>query len=439
MKFRILLYFLLLYFAISSCDNDVDTLPLGKEILKPTTRLMTLDTFSVEMSTGALDSIITSGDNILLVGACTEPVTGKIISKSYFQIGLPSSYSILDNEIFDSLTLSLSYTGYSLGDTTSPQPLTVHKLTDEYNPDNRKDFFNTDSLNFDYSPVGSITYLPRPGSDNKLEIKMDDLIGTDIFNFLKENDADLTTNNDFLNLIQGFALVPDISSGSAIVGFHAIDTNLFLKVYTHVTDLEENSRIIKLPLTNKEKQFNQISCDWRNNPAFINHYHKNDVASSLTGNKAYVIAGLGLFTKILMPTLPRILEFENCTLIRAILYFEPEKGSYGDLPDASKLRLYRMNKHNDLESLLINDAGNELSPTLNMDEFYDEDTYYSFDITYYLSAGVTNHYLDPDQAIGIGFSSASIAHSFERIVLECNRTNLNKPRLELLLLYYDQN
>jgi hypothetical protein len=222
------------------------------------------------------------------------------------------------------------------------------------------------------------------------------------------------------------------------VGFTGVDTSLFLKVYTHVTEQEETSNEIKLPVTNTDEQFNQMSCDWSNNPVFKDHLQTNIIPSSITGSKTYIMAGLGLFTKILIPSLPRILEFENCALISAQLYFEPVRGSYKVLPDASKLRIYETNKHNVPESVLLDASYNELTPSLNFDEYYNENTYYVFDITYYLSTGLSDHYLDPEQALSVSFSSSYISLSADGIVLECNKKNLSKPRLELLMLFYDQ-
>jgi hypothetical protein len=438
MKFKLLKYLLFIVFTVYSCENGVDTLTLGKEIVDPSSRLMILDTFTVDMSTVIMDSILTSAKNILLAGVYNDANLGKISSKSYFQVGLPRSYAIGEHDIFDSLTLYLSYTNYSLGDTNLYHDFSVHKISGDYNPDNLTYFYNTHSIAYESAALGSIHLLPRPVSGHKFEISLDESLGTELFNFLKGNKPNELSDEDLENLLQGLALVPEEAACRAMLGFRVVDTSLYLKIYIHNTGLEEKSYNIHLPVSNAEKQFNQISCDWSNMPVFDNHIQKNEISSSLTGGVTYIRAGLGLCTKVTFPSLPSILEYENCKLVKALLYFEPAKGTYDNLPDLSKLRIFETGKHNTLDAILLDAAYNELVPTLKIDKLYNEETYYAFDITNYINKGFSSHYLDPAQALTVSFSSTQIALSIDQIILESVGKNLNKPQLELLLLFYDQ-
>src|SRR4030042_4307130 len=117
MNIKIIIYSVLIFLIAVSCDDNLETLPLGKEIMKPSSRLVLIDTFSIDMSTVILDSIPTSGTDLLLTGIYNDNNLGKIVTKSYFQVGFPKKYSVDKQEYFDSVSLIITYSGYSYGDT----------------------------------------------------------------------------------------------------------------------------------------------------------------------------------------------------------------------------------------------------------------------------------------------------------------------------------
>jgi len=48
----------------------------------------------------------------------------------------------------------------------------------------------------------------------------------------------------------------------------------------------------------------------------------------------FMNAGLGVFTKMTFPTLPAMVEFENCVLVRAVFIINQLFGANMDLPNS---------------------------------------------------------------------------------------------------------
>jgi len=437
MNIKILNCLLLLFLLLTTCDSDLDTLTLGSDLVKPDNKLIVIDTFSIEMYTVIMDSIQTSGKELLLTGMYNDEKTGKIVSKSYFQTGL-QDYSIDDEEYYDSISLIIIRSGYSYGDTTLRQRLTVHKLSDDLKLSDQDYFYNTSSIDYEQNAIGEILFYPRPQSGQELAISLDKSFGQELFDYIIKVQKDELTEDQFADLFKGFALIPDEAIGNSIIGYTATDTSLYLKIYTHTIEAERISHEILLPMINTDLQFNQITCDWNNNVIFKNHRQKYAIPASETDNITFVHAGLGMFTRMIFPTLPSILEFENSLPIRAMLYFKPAYGSHKSLPAAGNLSIYETGKNNTLDALLTYSDGTSISANLNVDELYDEETWYSFDITDYLIEDISDYYLDPGKALSISFSYSNISNSLDQLLLGASFNKLTKPKLEILFLFYDQ-
>lgn len=436
MNFKIIIYFFLIFLMVVSCNDEPDTMSLGQEIMKPSSRLVFVDTFSIEMSTVILDSIATSGSELLLTGVYNDEKLGKIVSKSYFQIGYAKSIPDEDDQ-YDSISLVLSYDGYSYGDTTVKQSFTVRRLTEKLELKDQNYFYNTSNLKYDENPLGEISFYPRPSTDGKFIIPLDPSFGEELFDYISDAEDDEFKKNEFNDFFKGLVLIPDEMNGNSIIGYTVKDTSLYLKIYTHDIDDEEDKQEIQFPVINTKLQFNQINCDWGNNMVFQNHTQKNEIPDSETGNITYVNAGLGMFTKMNFPTLPKLIEFQNAVLVRAVLYFKPAFGANMKLPPAANISLYNTGKNNRLEYVLSYANGETIKPVLNIDELYNEKTWYSINITDHMVAELSDHYIDPNKALSVSFSSTNVSKSLDQLLLGGAGNKLTEPKLELLFLFYD--
>jgi hypothetical protein len=331
------------------------------------------------------------------------------------------------------------YSGYSHGDTTNLQKLNVNRLTERLQFKEQTAFYNTTSLDYDPAPLGGIEFLPRPGSKDKIEIKLDENFGQEVFDYLNQAQDDEFKENEFNNFFRGLVLVPDEMTGNSINGFMVNDTGLLVRIYTHTTGTEFNTKEINLPVTNKNLQFNQISCDWNNSPAFAGHLQKNGIPVSETGNVSFINAGLGMFTKFSFPTMASMIEFENCILIKAVLYIRPAFGANVELPAQQEFSIYQTGKNNRLDAQLIHPDGTGVTPVLSIDELYNEKTWYSFDITDRLISEFSDGYIDPSIALSVTFSSSVISNSLDQLLISGSEAKMMRPKLELLFFFYDLN
>ena len=133
---------------------------IGSSINQSNVEVISLDTFTLDISTVVLDSMITSGSNQILVGSYPDDRLGRLTSTSYFQIGIPSTSldDFRESTALDSICLILPYTYYS-GDTTVPFTLSVHTLTEdlEYEEDAFA-FYNVNEFAFNASPLASHSF-----------------------------------------------------------------------------------------------------------------------------------------------------------------------------------------------------------------------------------------------------------------------------------------
>jgi hypothetical protein len=436
MNIKIIIYSVLVFLIAVSCDGNLETLPLGKEMMKPSSRLVLIDTFSINMSTVVMDSIPTSGTELLLAGIYNDNNLGKIVAKSYFQLGFPRT-SIKQQEYFDSISLIITYSGYSYGDTSIMQRLTVRKLAEKLMPKDQNYFYNTSSLDYEQNPLGEITFYPKPGTGGKIAISLDKSFGQELFDYIFAAEDDEYKENEFNNFFKGLVIVPDEMNGNSITGYTVNDTSLCVKIYAHSIEAEKVTRVILLPVTSTNLQFNQITCDWSQNIIFNNHRQRNAIPSSETNNMTFINAGLGIFTKMTFPTLPGIVEFENCVLIRALLYYKPAFGANMNLPPAGNFAIYQTGRNNNLDALLIYADGSPIRPVLSIDELYNEKTWYSFDITDHMVYELSDRYIDPGKSLSIAFSSSFADNSVDQLLVGGPSNKLTEPKLELLFLFYD--
>ena len=122
-KLSLLIIFITSFF-LNTCKENPGEFTLGEEFIESQTYITLIDTFSANLSTVILDTVITSGTESMLIGNYRDNVFGKITSHSYFQIGIPDSlelYDVQNDDIYDSLNLIIRYNNYFFGDTTRLQ------------------------------------------------------------------------------------------------------------------------------------------------------------------------------------------------------------------------------------------------------------------------------------------------------------------------------
>ncbi len=422
----LMLTILLLYFF--SCNNSDEDFTLGKDFIDNTTEIIHVDTFSLELSTVKIDSVITSATETILVGCYVDGNFGRVIAQSYFQIGLPSTFDIQSDDRFDSLTLVMPYSTYYYGDTNAIQQIDVYRLSEKLDISY---YYNTSEVDYFSSSIGQKRYYPRPNRDSIVEIRIDDFLGQDIFEKMKYETEEVSSSEEFQNYIYGFVVVPNESESSSIIGFNNVD--LKVKMYTSRVEEDIEEIIYHFPSSSVNYQFNQIKSDRTGTVLENLIFQEEELISSTTNNKSYVQAGIGIVTKIKFPYLESIFFDENDLILSVELRIKPEIESYeGNFPES--LALYETNQNNNVVIELQDEDGASVISTFNLDDMYHLDTYYSFDLTDFLQEQLDEGYIDNERGLLITVPAPEYNSSLERLIISNDKGIDKRPVLKITYL-----
>jgi hypothetical protein len=393
--------------------------------------LKIIDTFRIDLSTVLLDSLATSGTGVALAGSYKDDVFGSVRSSSYFELGYRTFDDIEDLAIFDSAVFILTYSGYSYGDTTSLMSCSIHQLTERISLNDNSYIYNNSTFDFSPSPLGTKLFYPEPNSsDTVVRIPVNNF-GEELFRLIVNRDNNITTSEMFLDYLKGFVITSDAGDNSAIIGFLAEANHLFLNIYYHFE--EETTSVvhrISIPFGASNKQFNSIQYDFTGTEIDKLKSQSNEVSSAETGDKAYLQALVGLLPKIRFPTLQDILLENNWKILKAELIIEPVKLSYDIFPLPEKLNFYDTDKLNRLNGVLQDENGEAIVSSFTLDELFNEETFYTFDITSYINDELSDSYFDYDHGLLIGLEGATLKSTLVRMAVEGKN-----PPLKLKLYY----
>jgi len=416
---------------INGCKESSEEFILGEEYIESQTNLTLIDTFSVNLSTVILDDVVTSGTETLLIGSFSDDILGKITSHSYFQIGIPDSLDYYDTEnddVYDSLSLMLLYNKYSWGDTTKRQEISVHQLSEKIELNENNYLTSNTSFNYNPDPIGLIDYYPQPNSTmDTLFIKIDDAIGNGLFSLLKEDSDILSSDENFINYFPGLVLLANEMYKGSIVGFNATSDDLKLILYTHRSVLNTGKINYGFSMENSEKQFNNIIHDFASTQLNPLTSQRDKLPNSQTDGLSFLQGGTGLVIRADFPSLQNLLLLDRGLVTKAELLISPLKNSYNNQTLPADLYVYESDKIN----RIITTGGN---PSVrSLDELYQENTSYSFDITEYLTDELSDSYIDPEKGLLITLSQTNESSSFYRLIVDASR---QKTKLKIYYLYY---
>ena len=416
----------LLLLPIGGCQENSESTSLGKEYINSQTRVGLVDTFSVTLSTVILDTVVTSGTGSMLLGRYRDDVFGSVTSESYLEIGVPASFDIESEDLYDSLRLVLTYNTYSFGDTTRPQRLLVHMLTGEIAYEYETSITSHASFSYDPAPLGALTYTPGPnGPTTTISIPMSDQLGRDLFDRLAGGSETMTDNNLFRTLLPGLLLRGDPSFGGNIIGFSAGASTVRLVLYTRQAETHEENPVT-FGLRDSSHQFNHIVHDFAGTPLATLTRQRYGLSAGDAGGRAFVQGGTGLAMRVDLPSLPEVLSVGRRTMLAAKLTFSPRVGTYTVSTLPPQLYLHRSDDINSLGSVVT-------SSTLTVDEMYSEGTVYSFDITSYLREELADSYVDPGKGLLITLPSSALNTQCMRLVGDAYSKHL---KLSLFFLSY---
>ena len=312
-----------------------------------------------------IDSLNTTGRQILLVGKYDDGAVGSVSCNGYFQFlpeGYPQTYPAnLDPDSISSIkaTLSLRYT-YEYGGEINgpPDQFGLYRLTQSLDGD-KSYYSNSTPPAHEPEPF----FKTETGKRTKRMIELNaDSFGKEIFKFWKDQGV-LKNDKQFLETFKGFALKS--LKNAKITRFDLRDSSgfppSFLVISYYVK--EDNvpvKKVLKFRTNSSTVQFYTISPDYTGID-WSKIISKKGLPASESGGKTAVQAGTGLTTKI---EIPGIAEWKNkqvkkIKIFKAILEIKPENlVSTFRPPDFLKINMqkeYYNPDESDLDKIVFND------------------------------------------------------------------------------------
>jgi hypothetical protein len=424
-------YVLFLFSAFCmSCSNG-NEFTLGSDFVESQTNMVLTDTFRVDLSTVMLDSLSTSATGVALVGEYRDNEFGKITCSSYFEVGLPTSTAISEDAVFDSCTFFLSYSGYSYGDTTSLMSVSIHQLTENITLNSNGSLNNVSKFDYAKNAIETRVFYPNPTSSDSILTFPVNEFGENLFTLFKNKDVNISTTDLFRDYIKGFVLTSGNGNNNAVLGFNADSAHTYFKIYYHVTEETTKNHVISVKLSSSTLQFNNIQHDFsQSSLAAIDSSANHTLLSSRSNNRSFMRAGIGLFPKIQFPTLQDMFLKNRWKLLKAALIICPVKDSYDHFILPKDLYLYDTDKHNTNNGYLSDLEGNPISGTFVLDQLFNENTTYTFDITNFMSKELADYYFDYNHGILVGILQDKLYSTVDRLEVE------GKTPAVKLKLYY---
>jgi len=382
-KSLVLFIFLLYVIIPAACISDDSE--IEENFLDSSIRTVLTDTCSIRVSTVSIDSVVTSGRDMVLTGSYIDTTLGKTECVAYVPFTVPGSYEFPDEEIiFDSINLVMVMNGSWFGDTISFQQFNIHFLENVISLPDDEDYYSTWSVPYMAAPAASFSFRPRPVSADTVSVRLPDLKGKDLLRRIVSQDEEVLGSQErFMDYLKGVAVTAG-AVNYAVVGLSLGDSSMVIKLHYHYTALKRATGTITLhPFT--ERCFYGVRRDRYGTP--FSELSGNEMLSVETGNMALVQALNGSFARIEIPYLNNFLELGDfCFVTQASLLIYPVKGTYSDqAPLPADLSLYVSNENDVTLGYITTYSGDALQTgNLVRDDLFGIETYYSFDITSFL-------------------------------------------------------
>ncbi len=382
---------ILILLIFLSCSPDNQSFDIGGKYVDVRTTLSYIDTLTVNSYTIKLDSLRTSGlsdGGSVTVGNYHDPEIGDISASSYFTVTLPGTRTVPSSAVFDSLTLVMVDNNYSTGDTLVPLTLHVHRLQETLKTREDNYLYNTSRFNYFAEPLGSLTFKPRPNYHDTLSIRLSDELGNELLQLFLDKDERSQELANWLLFFKGLTIQSD-AGDKAILGFSTSVSTPAMRLYYHYVDFTNISdhrdfAIFGFTVT----QFNHYEIS---NPVIsLPKNQKEKVPARLNEKQTYSQAGTGIVTRLEIPYLKNLLlVHDNIQILKAELILEPARNTYKTIHLPERIGLYASDNLNRFGSVIFNvSSGSPLIGSLVIDQVYQEDTRYTFDVTNFIQTKI---------------------------------------------------
>ena len=436
---RKLLYILSASLLVCYACQDSDS-SLGSSLVESSFYNLVTNSCTVDLSTILLDSIETREDSIGHFGHYADTLWGEVTA-TYCAEFTTNSFSTTDGHDyqFDSLVLRMTPSGHYWGDTLTAQSILVYRLKQPIVLDNDEDLYNTTIVATEDIPLTRFTYLPQPGRQREVEVRLPDDIGRQLLTDILVEDTYLDTQESFKKVFPGLALVAE-TSGNCITGFLVNDSSMTLDL--HYRDIYNQTTESKLTFSaNTEYAYTGV----RRNPAgtvleTLQSGIENLVHASSMNYRAYLQGLTGYYNQIEFPDLNELQsKGEIVSVESATLYLYPLARSYNEVSQLpEELRIYITDENNVLEDYIYGSDGVTVQTgNLTIDEMYGRETYYSFDLTEFIrnnfgTSGTRR------QKLLMSLTEEEMATTFNQVVFTALPDQDRQCRLNVRLKIYNE-
>ncbi|MGB0525412.1 MAG: DUF4270 family protein [Flammeovirgaceae bacterium] len=383
-----------------------------------------IDTLTLAVSTVLFDSVTTHNGGNVLVGRHQDQKLGTVRAKGYFRPGevnftglIQNDPNLEDDAVFDSLSIVLDYTGYSIYDTLTTQTIAIHLASETIELDDDNALYNTSKFPYEAAALAHLSFSPQPLKDDSIEMRLPDEMGQDLFAFMEQGEL-----NDYIDQFTGLVLVPAENDNAAILGF---STSSKLRVYYHVErELEVEEYTFDLPLGNTH--FTEVASDRSGTKLATLLTQREHLNATFTDQEAYIQSGVGLALRVEVPYLTRLRETESLIVSRAYLQFRPtadQESTNVDLP--TNISMFEVNHRNEILTYWGDFT------TLKIDDEFNRETYYQTDITAFVEKQLSE-VANNENALLFEIGSTSASLSLDRLYV--GDTQAEKEMR--LLVYY---
>ncbi|MFP4089267.1 MAG: DUF4270 family protein [Cyclobacteriaceae bacterium] len=154
-----------------------------------------------------LDSINTTNVSNLLAGNYRNPDFGLTQATAYLNMGIASKSPATADDRLDSLVLTLVNSYYYGQADAGPQELNVYRLAERVV--DTLTYYSSDKLTLEPSLLGNILFSTSPdvnGSTDTLSLRLDETLGNELLDKLKQGSADLDSSALFRQYFRGLAI-----------------------------------------------------------------------------------------------------------------------------------------------------------------------------------------------------------------------------------------
>ena len=425
-----------LILACSLDTSEIPTLEVGQDFADSNVRVISIDTFTVAVSTMKFDSTVTSGADRILVGRYIDSFFGEVSASSFMELS-PLLYALPSDAELDSVGLVLGYDRYFYSDTTQISNLNIHLLSDDLRSDDDV-FYNTSKIPFDSIPLTSYTYVPEPQDEDSLFIKLPFEFGEALFEGIR--DDDINDVEELRETFQGIAIKPGDMDNSSIIGFSSDATRSYIRFFYRIPqefeDQEETLDFVVQIDAIEPKLFNNIQNE---NPSSVLDTlvdQEINLPSPKSNNLSFIQAGTGYAARIQFPTIKQLFDIPGQgTILSATLRLKPPPNTYNDnLPIRDSLTIALVNQNNRITQQLLF-GGEPVFGVINEELGEFDELIYDIPIGVYVDSELNETNFVDDAFI---VYPPEFGQSVDRIILEGEEGDDFKATLVLTYAIYDE-